>query len=380
MKKIISVILILVILLSALGIHAFAADFSEEVNAKSAVLMDANTGKILFEYNADDALPPASVTKVMTLLLVFEALDNGVIKLSDMVSTSEHAASMGGSQIYLEPGEQMSVDELIKSVVVSSANDAAASLAEYVSGSESAFVAAMNKRAKELGMNSTNFENTNGLDDTSENHVTSARDIAIMSRELMKHEKIFDYTTIWMDTVRNGTFGLSNTNRLLRTYKGCTGLKTGSTAKAKFCISATAKRDGLSLIAVIMGSPTRDERNALAAKLLDFGFANYAIYSDTDGAVDNIKVTGGIKNDIALKHNDFSSLIEKSALSKIEAVTDIPESIPAPIKTGDKIGTITYKNGESVIGTTDIVAAEDVDKISFFTLLPRILKRLVCAS
>lgn len=380
MKKIIAVILILVILLSALGIHSFAADFSEEVNAKSAVLMDANTGKILFEYNADDALPPASVTKVMTLLLVFEALDNGVIKLSDMVSTSEHAASMGGSQIYLEPGEQMSVDELIKSVVVSSANDAAASLAEYVSGSESAFVAAMNKRAKELGMNSTNFENTNGLDDTSENHVTSARDIAIMSRELMKHEKIFDYTTIWMDTVRNGTFGLSNTNRLLRTYKGCTGLKTGSTAKAKFCISATAKRDGLSLIAVIMGSPTRDERNALAAKLLDFGFANYAIYSDTDGAVDNIKVTGGIKNDIALKHNDFSSLIEKSALSKIEAVTDIPESIPAPIKTGDKIGTITYKNGESVIGTTDIVAAEDVDKISFFTLLPRILKRLVCAS
>lgn len=380
MKKIIAVILILVILLSALGIHAFAADFSEEVNAKSAVLMDANTGKILFEYNADDALPPASVTKVMTLLLVFEALDNGVIKLSDMVSTSEHAASMGGSQIYLEPGEQMSVDELIKSVVVSSANDAAASLAEYVSGSESAFVAAMNKRAKELGMNNTNFENTNGLDDTSENHVTSARDIAIMSRELMKHEKIFDYTTIWMDTVRNGTFGLSNTNRLLRTYKGCTGLKTGSTAKAKFCISATAKRDGLSLIAVIMGSPTRDDRNALAAKLLDFGFANYAIYSDTDGAVDNIKVTGGIKNDIALKHNDFSSLIEKSALSKIEAVTDIPESIPAPIKTGDKIGTITYKNGETVIGTTDIVAAEDVDKISFFTLLPRILKRLVCAS
>lgn len=380
MKKIIAVILILVILLSALGIHAFAADFSEEVNAKSAVLMDANTGKILFEYNADDALSPASVTKVMTLLLVFEALDNGVIKLSDMVSTSEHAASMGGSQIYLEPGEQMSVDELIKSVVVSSANDAAASLAEYVSGSESAFVAAMNKRAKELGMNNTNFENTNGLDDTSENHVTSARDIAIMSRELMKHEKIFDYTTIWMDTVRNGTFGLSNTNRLLRTYKGCTGLKTGSTAKAKFCISATAKRDGLSLIAVIMGSPTRDERNALAAKLLDFGFANYAIYSDTDGAVDNIKVTGGIKNDIALKHNDFSSLIEKSALSKIEAVTDIPESVPAPIKTGDKIGTITYKNGETVIGTTDIVAAEDVDKISFFTLLPRILKRLVCAS
>ena len=218
MKKIIAVILILVILLSALGIHAFAADFSEEVNAKSAVLMDANTGKILFEYNADDALPPASVTKVMTLLLVFEALDNGVIKLSDMVSTSEHAASMGGSQINLEPRAQMSVDELIKSVVVSSANDAAASLAEYVSGSESAFVAAMNKRAKELGMNDTKFEDCCGLTD-SDGHYTTAADVAKMSRELIERfPQILNYSSIWMEEITHVTqkgskpFTLTNTN------------------------------------------------------------------------------------------------------------------------------------------------------------------------
>lgn len=379
MKKIISLVLTMLFILSVFSFASGAAEFSEQINAKSCLLMDAKTGKVLFEYNADEALPPASVTKIMTLLLVFEAIDNGVIKLTDMVSVSEHAASMGGSQIYLEPGEQMSVDELLKSVVVSSANDAAAALAEYVSGSEASFVAEMNKRATELGMTNTNFENTNGLDDTAENHTISARDIAIMSRELMKHEKIFDYTTIWMDTVRNGTFGLSNTNRLLRTYSGCTGLKTGSTAKAKFCISATAERNGLSLIAVVMGSPTRDDRNALAAKLLDFGFANYAMYHDAEGEIDAVKVTGGVKNSLALKNVGFDMLIDKSALSKIEKVCDVPESVPAPIKKGDKIGTVTYKNGDTVIGSSDIVADEDVEKISFLTLLPRILRRIVCA-
>ena len=217
MKRFIAVLLVFMLAFSFWSVSVRAADFTEEISAKSAILMDAATGMVLFEYNADEALPPASVTKIMTLLLVFEALDNGTINLTDMVSVSEHAASMGGSQIYLEPGEQMSVDELIKSVVVSSANDAATALAEYVAGSESSFVARMNERAKEIGMENTHFENTNGLDDTSENHVTSARDIAIMSRELMTHKKIFDYTTIWMDTVRNGTFGLSNTNSLLRT-------------------------------------------------------------------------------------------------------------------------------------------------------------------
>lgn len=379
MKKIVALFMIVCLLCPVFLCRVSAVDFGEEINAKSAILMDAATGKILFEYNAEEALPPASVTKIMTLLLVFEAIDEGKISYSDMVSVSEHAASMGGTQVYLEPGEEMSVDELIKSVVVSSANDAATALAEYVCGSENAFVAKMNERARDLGMNSTHFENTNGLDDTAENHVTSARDIAIMSRELMKHEKIFDYTMIWMDTVRGGTFGLSNTNRLLRTYSGCTGLKTGSTAKAKFCISATAERNGLHLIAVVMGSPTRDERNALAAKLLDFGFANYALFSDDNGDVGDVAVRGGVKNTLSLRCDGFCALVEKGTESKIEAVYELPESVAAPIKEGGKIGTVTYKNGNTVLGQADIVAAESVEKIGFFTLFPRILRWMLCA-
>ena len=208
----------------------------------------------------------------MTLLLVMEAIDSGALSYSDTITASAHASSMGGSQIFLKEGEQMTVEDMLKSVVIASANDAAVALAEHIAGSESAFVARMNARAAELGMKNTHFENTNGLDDTAENHVTSARDIAIMSRELISHKDILKFSSTWMDTVRNGEFGLTNTNRLVRYYNGCTGLKTGSTAKAKFCISATAERNGLHLIAVVMGSPTRDERNALAAKLLDFGF------------------------------------------------------------------------------------------------------------
>ena len=221
-----------------------AAELPFDVDALSAVLMDAETGEILYAKNPDEALPPASVTKIMTLLLVMEAIDSGQIQMNDMVSVSENAASMGGSQVYLEPGEQMSVEDLLKSTVVSSANDAAVALGEFVAGSEEAFVRRMNERATELGMEHTKFENATGLDDDTTAHLTSAEDIAIMSRELISHEKILEYTSIWMDTIRNGAFGLSNTNRLIRFYSGATGLKTGSTSKAKFCISATAKRDG----------------------------------------------------------------------------------------------------------------------------------------
>lgn len=379
MKKFISAILMLALAFSLFALPSYAAEFTDTVNAKSALLMDSATGKVLFEYNADEALPPASVTKIMTLLLVFEAIDAGALSLTDMISASETAASMGGTQIYLEPGELMSAEDLIKSVVISSANDAACALAEHIAGSESAFVAKMNSRAKELGMNSTNFENTNGLDDTAKNHVTSARDIAIMSRELMKHEKIFDYTTVWMDTVRNGEFGLSNTNRLLRTYNGCTGLKTGSTSKAKFCISATAKRDGLSLIAVVMGAPTKDDRNALAAKMLDFGFANYSLFCQNETSAGQITLTGGVKKTISVKRTGYEALLEKSDISKIETVTDMPESICAPVKKGDTVGTVTYKCGDRVIGTADIVADEDAPRIGFFTLLRRILRYMACS-
>lgn len=379
MKKILSFVLSAVLLFSLFCLPAGAAEFTEEATAKSAILMDAATGKVLFEHNADEALPPASVTKIMTLLLVFEAIDGGTLKLSDMVTTSETAASMGGTQIFLEVGEQMCVEDLIKSVVISSANDAACALAEHIAGSEGAFVAKMNERAKALGMKNTNFENTNGLDDTTENHVTSARDIAIMSRELMKHGKIFDYTTVWMDTVRNGEFGLSNTNRLLRTYSGCTGLKTGSTSKAKFCISATAKRGDLSLIAVVMGAPTRDERNALAAKMLDFGFANYALFAEKEAALDEIKLTGGVKETLKIKKEGYSALFEKADIAKIEAVCELPESVAAPVKKGDVIGTVTYKCGETVLGKANIVAEEDAEKMGFFALMQRILRTVLCA-
>jgi len=281
-----------IILAGTMSTSIYAAEKSDtklDINAKSAVLMDANTGTLIYEMNKDERLSPASVTKIMTLLLVFEALEQGKIKLDDMVSVSENASSMGGSQIFLEPGEEMSVDDMIKSVVVASANDAAVALAEYVGGSEEAFVYMMNKRARELKMENTHFENATGLDNDTVNHLTTAYDIALMSRELLKHEKIMEFTTIWMDNVRNGEFGLSNTNKLIRFYRGATGLKTGSTSKAGFCISATAKRENLHLISVIMGAETSQQRNASAVKMLDFGFAGYEIYRNEGAEVENVQ-------------------------------------------------------------------------------------------
>ena len=260
-KRILSVIISLTMIIPSF-VFCVSADEPFALDAKSAILMEAESGTVLFEQNADEALPPASVTKIMTLLLVMEAIDNGTLKLDDMIRTSTNASSMGGSQVYLKEGEEMSAEDMIKSVVISSANDAAVALAEHIAGSEELFVTKMNEKAKALGMKNTNFENTNGLDDTAENHVISARDIAIMSRELIGHKKILEYSSIWMDSIRDGAFGLTNTNRLIRFYKGANGLKTGSTSKAGFCISATAERDGMTLIAVVMGSPTRDIRNA----------------------------------------------------------------------------------------------------------------------
>ena len=367
-----------VFLSAAAGVSA-APEYTAEADAVSCILMDAKTGRVLFEKNADEALPPASVTKVMTMLLVFEALDAGTIKLSDMVQASENAASMGGSQIYLKVGEEMSVDDLLKSLIVASANDAAVALAEYIAGSEESFVAKMNARAVELGMENTHFENTNGLDDTATNHVTSARDIAIMTREVIKHEAVFNYSTIWMDTIRDGEFGLTNTNRLIRFYKGATGLKTGSTAKAKFCISATAERDGLSLIAVVMGSPTRDVRNALAASLFDFGFANYASYTDESAECETVRVTGGVQNTLKTVHETFSETVEKGTESKIEKRIDMPEKLAAPIVKGEKIVTVTYLLDGKELGTADILADETVEKIGFFTLFPRLFSWFLCS-
>ena len=350
---------------------------SLNLNCKSAILMEANTGRVLYEQNADAALPPASVTKVMTLLLVMEAIEEGKIKLDDTVTTSERAAEMGGSQIYLEVGEQMSVEDMLKSVIIASANDAACALAEFVAGSETAFVKAMNDRARELGMANTTFENTNGLDDTASNHLTSARDIAIMSAELIKHKKILEYSSIWMDTVRNGLFGLTNTNRLVRYYNGCTGLKTGSTSKAGFCVSATAERDGVSLICVIMGAESSEVRNKAASTLLDWGFANYGVYKHSAKELDNIKVTGGVKDSVGVSYSDFSFVTEKGNIGKIQYKIVLPDSVAAPIGEGDEIGEVIFTLDGKEIGRVPIVASEAVNKIGFSQVWWRMLGRFL---
>lgn len=381
--KILSAFLACFMLLALFVIPVMAGDAVEDaliqspvsldLDCKSAILMDAATGTVLYEQNADEALPPASVTKIMTLLLVMETIDSGAIKLTDMVSTSANAASMGGSQIYLEEGEQMSVEDMVKSVVISSANDAAVALAEFVAGSEEAFVERMNKRAEELGMANTHFENTNGLDDTVENHVTSARDIALMSRALIEHDTILKYSSIWMDTIRDGAFGLTNTNRLVRFYKDATGLKTGSTAKAKFCVSATAKRDGMHLICVVMGADTRDIRNAIATKLLDYGFANYALYHADGKTLDEIKVLGGVENTCGVSYGAFDCVMNKGDEKKVECAVELDDSIAAPVKVGTAIGKVIYRSGNEVLSEVPVVTTEQIDKISFWGLLERVL-------
>lgn len=349
---------------------------SLEINAKSAVLMDAETGMVLYTKNAVEPLAPASVTKIMTLLLVAEAIENEVISLEDKVLVSANAASMGGSQIFTKEGEEFTVEELLKSTVIASANDAAVALAETVSGSESAFVEKMNSRAKELGMTNTNFENATGLDDTVTNHVTSAYDIALMSRELIKYDIITEYSCVWQDSIRDGEFILTNTNRLVRYYDGCTGLKTGSTDKAGFCVSATAKRDGMHLIAVVMGAETRDERNNAARAMLDFGFSNYALYSEPETELEDVDVLRGTVDNIAVYSSSFAKLISKADKKKIEKEYTIPETLSAPLKSGDVVGSIVYKLNGEIVGKSDVFVKDDVAEIKVGTLFARILKTI----
>ena len=343
----------------------------------SAILMEVETGTVLYEQNPDQALPPASVTKIMTLLLVMEAIDSGLLKTEDILTCSANAASMGGSQVYLEEGEQISVDELIKCVVICSANDAAVVLAEAIAGSEEAFVAKMNIRAKELNMKNTVFENTNGLDDTATNHVTSARDIAIMSRELINHDKILEYSSIWMDSIRNGSFGLTNTNRLVRFYPGATGLKTGSTSKAKFCISATAKRGNMHLICVVMGAETRDIRNAIATKLLDWGFATYSLYVDNEPQTNYVTVKGGTHNFVKAQEQKFCCVVNKGQENKIIKEVTLNEVITAPLSTGTVVGTVKYMCGDQILGQSGILTVDFVDKIKFSQVLIRIFSAFI---
>ncbi len=367
-----------VILMSGGGLTGYAASEttvppSLAGEAESVILMEAETGKILYEYEADRRLAPASVTKIMTILLVAEEIAKGTMKLTDIVQVSQNAASMGGSQVYLKTGEQMSVEDLLKSVVVASANDAATALAEQVSGSVEGFVSRMNDRARELGMTGTVFENPTGLDDSTTDHKTTARDIALMSRELLKHRFILRYTTIWMDTIRDGAFGLTNTNRLIRFYSGANGLKTGSTSKAGFCISATALRDGMQLIAVIMGAPNRDSRNETAKKLLDYGFANYRYLCMEAGELEPIRVLGGTEPSCRLLYGKFDAVLDKAAAAKgVERLVKLPESIPAPVEPGQIVGSIEYTIDGETIGSVDIVAGESVGRIGYGGLLKRL--------
>lgn len=333
------------------------------LNAKSAILMEEATGNILYESNPDERLPIASVTKVMTMLLIMEAVDSEKISLDDMVTVSENAMSYGGSTMFLETGEQLTVNDMLKGIAVASANDGCVAMAEHLAGSESAFVDMMNEKAKELGMENTHFMNTNGLDE--DDHYSSARDVAIMSRELMKHETIFNYTSIWMDTLRGGKFQLANTNKLIRFYDGANGLKTGSTSKALCCLSAAAKRNDMQLIAVVLGAPTSAERFASAKSLLDYGFANYAVNTQITAGdeVQKIAVEKGVDKEVGVVAGDScSTLVKKGQEDNITKEIKIDETITAPIEAGQKIGTMTISRDGEVIADIDLNALSAVEK------------------
>ena len=333
------------------------------LNAKSAILMEEATGNILYESNPDERLPIASVTKVMTMLLIMEAVDSGKISLDDMVTVSENAMSYGGSTMFLETGEQLTVNDMLKGIAVASANDGCVAMAEHLAGSESAFVDMMNEKAKELGMENTHFMNTNGLDE--DDHYSSARDVAIMSRELMKHETIFNYTSIWMDTLRGGKFQLANTNKLIRFYDGANGLKTGSTSKALCCLSGAAKRNDMQLIAVVLGAPTSAERYASAKSLLDYGFANYAVNTQITAGdeVQKIAVEKGVDKEVDVVAGDScSTLVKKGQEDNITKEIKIDETITAPIEAGQKIGTMTISRDGEVIADIDLNALSAVEK------------------
>jgi len=352
-----------------------------ELKVKSAILMEASSGQVLYELNADEKLPIASVTKTMTMLLVMEALDFGKIKLEDKVTTSDYAASMGGSQVFLEVGEEMSVQDMLKAIAVASGNDAAVAMAEFIAGTEPAFVEMMNKRAAELGCKNTHFINCNGLNETAE-HYSTARDVAVISKELLKHQKILDYTTIWMDTLRGGEFGLSNTNKLIRFYKGANGLKTGSTSMAKYCLSATAKRDGMQLIAVVLAAPSSAERFASATKLLDYGFANYSVVNAAEkiGAFEPMSVIGGKIETVTPKADpNVSFIVKKGNQDKIDVSTSFDEPLKAPLAKDQKIGTSTLTiNGEKV-AVCDILASEEIPRMSLGAMFVKLFYRWLCA-
>ncbi|MCY1714285.1 D-alanyl-D-alanine carboxypeptidase family protein [Caproiciproducens galactitolivorans] len=376
-KKLSACFLVVTMLVSVLPVRA-AALADTEVKAPSALLMESQTGKVLYEKNAHEKRPCASITKVMTLLLVMEALDSGKIKLTDTVSASEHAASMGGSDIWLKPGETMTVDDMLKATVVASANDAAVALAEYVSGSEDEFLQQMNKKAKQLGMNDTCFKNCNGLDE--DGHVTSAYDVAVMSRELIKHKKIYDYSKIWIENIRGGKTQLVNTNKLLKSYRGITGLKTGTTGKAGSCISATAERDNVQLISVILGASNTKERFSSAGTLLDYGFANWAVTTPAlpKEALKPVNVVNGMNSKVeTTAETGGNILVPKGKTNEIQYSVTLNENVTAPVKKGQIVGKIVYKMGNEVLKECPICTKNSVEQITFGSVFRVLAKYLL---
>ena len=377
-RRLIALGLSLALTLPLLTVRAGAAE--PDVSAPSAILMEEATGEVLYEKNAHERLAPASVTKIMTLLLVMEALESGRIGWDDTVTASAAAAAKGGSQIYLEENEQLPLEEMLKSVVVSSANDCATALAEHIAGSESAFVQMMNERAAELGMTDTHFVNCTGLDDEPDaaEHLTTAYDIALMSRELLKHEEIKKYTTIWMDTVRNGEFGLSNTNKLVRFYDGTTGLKTGYTSAAGHCLSASAKRGGMELIAVVLHCDSSPHRFESAKALLNYGFANYALITpQPEEAIGAVPVRLGTQESVTpVLQTDAPVLVDKALAASAKSTVQLAEQVTAPVEQGQTLGMLTVKSGDQTLAEIPLVAPEAIPALTWWDVFLQMLKTI----
>ena len=377
-RRLIAFGLSLALTLPLLTVRAGAAE--PDVSAPSAILMEEATGEVLYEKNAHERLAPASVTKIMTLLLVMEALESGRIGWDDTVTASAAAAAKGGSQIYLEENEQLPLEEMLKSVVISSANDCATALAEHIAGSESAFVQMMNERAAELGMTDTHFVNCTGLDDEPDaaEHLTTAYDIALMSRELLKHEEIKKYTTIWMDTVRNGEFGLSNTNKLVRFYDGTTGLKTGYTSAAGHCLSASAKRGGMELIAVVLHCDSSPHRFESAKALLNYGFANYALITpQPDEAIGAVPVRLGTQESVTpVLQTDAPVLVDKALAASAKSTVQLAEQVTAPVEQGQTLGMLTVKAGDQTLAEIPLVAPEAIPALTWWDVFLQMLKTI----
>lgn len=376
MKRVISLILVLSFVLS-FPICANAAE-NKKSNVKSSILMSLDTGDVIKQNNAYEHLSPASVTKLMSILLILEAIDSGKIKLTDEVAATENAVSKGGSQIWLEVGEKMSVNDLFKAVVIASANDACTLLGEYVAGSDSAFVDMMNKRVETLGLKNSHFENCTGLDDEVTNHYSCAYDLAVIAKEVMKHKLILKYSTVWLDSLRNGKTELNNTNKMINKYNGMTGLKTGTTSNAGFCLCATATRDGISFVSVVLGAQTSDERFALTQELLDYGFANYKLdnIKIDNSKLKTIKVKNGVDKSITPKCELNKKLLLPKNSDKITYKYSFLDEVKAPVKKGDKIGVITVYSGNKKISSIELKSDKNIKSVTFLYIFKKMFNNI----